>query len=78
MMAVDLGTEGGRHIRFTPGKPRVLFEGPFDTFPFAGNYDVSSDGQRFLMIQPTTAAANQIHILLNEFEELRPRAPGKR
>ena len=35
---------------FRAGKPRRLFEGPFeaDIFP---NYDISPDGKRFLMIR---------------------------
>lgn len=49
MMVVDIGTQGG----FSASKPRLLFKGsyvlnPASTVP---NYDVSSDGRRFLMIQ---------------------------
>jgi len=48
MMAVDIATQPG----FSAGKPRVLFEGQYQptpaTFP---NYDVSPDGQRFLMLK---------------------------
>jgi hypothetical protein len=49
------------------------------TFP---NYDVSPDGQRFLMIKPNDAgdaAPAQINVVLNWFEELKRLAPtGKK
>ncbi|HVR28027.1 MAG TPA: protein kinase, partial [Thermoanaerobaculia bacterium] len=39
-----------------PGAPRRLFEGPFDGGgPPEANYDVSADGERFLMIESDTA-----------------------
>jgi hypothetical protein len=40
-------------------------------------YDVSADGQRFLRVQPMhpDPPANQIHVVLNWFEELRRRVP---
>jgi hypothetical protein len=75
MMAVDIATQPG----FSAGKPRVLFEGRYEptpaTFP---NYDVSPDGQRFLMLKPSeqaAAAATQINVVLNWFEELKHRVP---
>jgi serine/threonine-protein kinase len=75
MMAVDVATQPS----FTGGKPRLLFEGPYvptpATFP---NYDVSSDGQRFLMLKPSEsaeAAPTQINVVLNWFEELKRRVP---
>ncbi len=65
MMAVDVSTRPG----FAAGKPRMLFEGRYEptpaTFP---NYDVSPDGQRFLMIKPAEAsesAPTQINVVLN-------------
>jgi serine/threonine-protein kinase len=41
------------------------------------NYDVSSDGKRFLMILPANEATSrpQIHIVLNWFEELKQKVP---
>jgi Tol biopolymer transport system component/predicted Ser/Thr protein kinase len=75
MMAVDIVTQLG----FAAGKPRVLFDGPYlpspVTFP---NYDVSPDGQRFLMLKPSEqaqAAPTQINVVLNWFEELKRRVP---
>ena len=50
MMAVDVTIQPS----FSVGKPKMLFEGQFElapaTFP---NYDVSLDGQRFLMLKPS-------------------------
>ena len=79
MMAVDIATQPG----FAAHKPRVLFEGQYQptpaTFP---NYDVSPDGQRFLMIKPSEqaqAAPTQINVVLNWFEELKQKVPpGKK
>jgi Tol biopolymer transport system component len=50
MMVVDLTTQPSFHA----GKPRMLFEGHYvaDTVR-QRNYDVSPDGQRFVMIQPS-------------------------
>ena len=46
------------------------------TFP---SYDVSSDGQRLLMLKPAEekqAAPTQINVVLNWFEELKRRVPS--
>jgi Tol biopolymer transport system component/predicted Ser/Thr protein kinase len=79
MMAVDISAQSG----FTVGKPRMLFEGRYlptpATFP---NYDVSPDGQRFLMLKPSESAESaptQINIVQNWFEELKQKVPtGKK
>jgi hypothetical protein len=42
------------------------------------NYDVSPDGQRFLMLKSTesdTNAPTQINVVLNWFEELKKKVP---
>jgi eukaryotic-like serine/threonine-protein kinase len=73
MMAVDITTQPG----FAPGKPRMLFEGRYELSPVQlANYDVSPDGQRFLMLKPTEKAApTQINVVLNWFEELKQKVP---
>jgi eukaryotic-like serine/threonine-protein kinase len=79
MMAVDVT----RQPSFSAGKPKMLFEGPYlptpVTFP---NYDVSPDGQRFLMLKSvdqSQAAPTQINVVLNWFEELKQKVPtGKK
>jgi Tol biopolymer transport system component len=74
VMAVDIGTQPG----FAAGKPRMLFEGQYELSPVQiDNYDVSPDGQRFLMLKPTEQAAlTQINVVLNWFEELKQKAPA--
>jgi serine/threonine-protein kinase len=78
MMSVDIATQPS----FSAGKPRVLFEGRYSPAPgTTPNYDVSPDGQRFLMIRPTEqaeAAATQINVVLNWFEELKRRVPTEK
>jgi serine/threonine-protein kinase len=75
MMAVDVKLEPS----FSAGIPKMLFEGPYvrtpGTFP---NYDVSPDGQRFLMLKSAEqeSAPTQIHVVLNWFDELKRRVPG--
>jgi Tol biopolymer transport system component len=75
MMAVDITTQPG----FAAGTPRMLFEGRYERAPFPStNYDVSPDGQRFLMLKPNEsadAAPTQINVVLNWFEELKRRVP---
>jgi Tol biopolymer transport system component/predicted Ser/Thr protein kinase len=76
MMAVDITTQPG----FAAGTPRMLFEGRYETAPFpTTNYDVSPDGQRFLMVKPSEqeqAAPTQINVVLNWFEELKQKVPA--
>ncbi len=74
MMAVEVATE----TAFSAGTPKLLFEGGHERSPVAGaNYDVTPDGQRFVMIQAGApdSAATQINVVLNWFEELKQRVP---
>jgi serine/threonine protein kinase/Tol biopolymer transport system component len=77
MMSVSVAIEP----TFKAGKPRVLFEKHYEPTPATGpNYDLSPDGQRFLMLKPSdqeTAAPIQINVVLNWSEELKRRVPGK-
>jgi eukaryotic-like serine/threonine-protein kinase len=76
MMAVDIATQPG----FAAGKPRMLFEGQYVPTPATlHNYDVSPDGQRFLMLKPSEqaqSAPTQINVVLNWFEELKQKVPA--
>ena len=75
MMAVDVTTQG----TFSAGKPRVLFEGRYAPTPRSfQDYDVSPDGQRFLMLKATEQAQSpeQINVVLNWFEELKQKVPA--
>jgi hypothetical protein len=67
--------------RFSPGRPAKVFE----TLPGGGaarNYDVSPDGQRFLILKDITdpsPAGNpaKIIVVLNWLEELKRLVPAK-
>ena len=64
MMAADVTTEPS----FSLGQSKTVFQG--DYLPSPGtvvDYDVSGDGQRFLMIKPTdqTLSLNQIVVVQN-------------
>jgi len=74
MMAAEISTQPG----FSVGKPKMLFQGPYVPTPFTfPNYDVSPDGQRFLMIKQSeqSASLTQIVVVQNWFEELKRRVP---
>jgi eukaryotic-like serine/threonine-protein kinase len=77
MMAVDIAAQPS----FSASKPRLLFEGQYEpTLISNANYDVSPDGQRFLMLkasQTEQAAPTQINVVLNWFEELKRRVTTK-
>jgi hypothetical protein len=56
----------------------MLFEGAYlaSTFPLTGvTYDVTRDGQRFVMVKEQTISANQINVVVNWFEELKRLVP---
>ena len=63
---------------FKPGSARVLFRGYYwqrDYFDLT-YYDVTPDGERFLMIQETLAVASaSIEVVLNWTEELKRLVP---
>jgi Tol biopolymer transport system component len=71
MIGVDLTTQP----TLTVGRPRVVFEGRSDP----GNFDVTPDGQRFLMSKAgeQEQAATQINVVLNWSEELKRRVPRR-
>jgi len=74
MMSVDISTQPA----FAVGNPRQLFSGQYMTTTITiPNYDVSPDGQRFLMLKPNeqAQAATQINVVLNWFEDLKRRVP---
>jgi len=72
MMVVDITTEP----TFRAGNPRLLFEGSY--LGGTGNrafYDVTPDGQRFVMVQTQQGPGAQINVVLNWFEELKRLVP---
>jgi len=78
LMAVDIANQAG----FAAGRPRKLFEGRYGEppNPVTANYDVSPDGQRFLMTKESeqSSSATQINVVLNWFEELKRRVPTEK
>jgi hypothetical protein len=71
---VHAGREG-----FSVGAPRKLFEGPF-VVGSGHSYDVTPDGQRFLMVkvlEPLPEPATELILVTNWFEELRRLVPAK-
>jgi hypothetical protein len=76
MMAVEIATQPG----FVAGTPRMLFEGRYEAVPVPiHNFDVSPDGQRFLMLKPSEQEQSehtQINVVLNWFEELKQKVPA--
>jgi serine/threonine-protein kinase len=74
MMAVDVKTTPDVVL----STPRLLFEGryAFGAGITIANYDVSNDGQRFIMVKDDASAA-RLNVVLNWTEELRQRVPVK-
>ena len=62
-------------VKLTPelelGRPRTLFEGRYFSGPLGPpNYDVSPDGERFMMIERLDDWPDRIHVVLNWAHEL--------
>ncbi len=57
------------------GTPRLVFEGPYDRDNAFGypNYDVTADGDRFLMLLSDQEGPTRLRVVLNWFEELKRR-----
>jgi eukaryotic-like serine/threonine-protein kinase len=73
MMAVDYTAQS----TFSAGKPRMLFQGPYTPTPrSASDYDVSSDGQRFLMLEAAEQVPGEISVVLNWTAELKQKVPA--
>jgi eukaryotic-like serine/threonine-protein kinase len=76
MMAVDYTAQP----TFSAGKPTILFRGPYTPTPrSASDYDVSPDGQRFLMLKAADQVPGQISVVLNWTAALNQKVPtGKK
>ena len=74
MLAVRVATKP----QLAVGRPERLFEGPY-AVASQPNYDVTSDGERFLMLQEVGEASaqppSQLHLVLNWHQELLERVP---
>jgi len=67
----------------TTGKPRVLFSGQYQMLGGLTNYDVSTDDQRFLMVQILPlpdVPITRLHVVLNWSDQMHPlpTAAGRR
>jgi len=79
VMAVPYKTEQS----FSPGTPTTLFSNAYTSIGVGGSpdlstWDISPDGNRFLMMKETESAAEiprKINVVLNWFEELKKRVP---
>ncbi|MEE8160488.1 MAG: hypothetical protein V3T61_02510, partial [Acidobacteriota bacterium] len=59
------------------GEPTVLFEGSFGygEGDFGVPYDISPDGEWFVMLKEVGTQQSQINVVLNWFEELKRLVP---
>jgi Tol biopolymer transport system component len=75
MMAVQVATQPA----FSAARPTMLFEGEYLASPFpqtGTTYDVTRDGQRFLMVKDVEqTSTTQINVVVNWFEELKRLVP---
>ncbi len=77
MMVVAVSTKP----TFSAGPPRLLFEGSYtNSSRREANYDISPDGERFLMVKAaeTHRAPTELYLVVNWFEELKRRVPAGR
>ena len=73
LMSVSVETDGAT---FSAGRPVALF--PINWFfEYGWPFDVSRDGQRFLMTRQNEPAASKIQVVLNWTEELKRRVPTR-
>ena len=66
---VELGEE------LTVGAPTFLFQASFDHPIFASAFDVTADGERFVLVESPSQARAELHVVLNWFEELKRLVP---
>ena len=56
---------------FSAGTPKVLFEGRYATYQSLPDYDVTSDGQRFLFLKTGDEGRAEISVVVNWPDELK-------
>jgi hypothetical protein len=71
MMVVNLAYDG-TSVRI--GRPQTVFEGDYLEWG-TGNYDVTSDGKRFIMVRTANANTRLLSVRLNWTSELERLAP---
>jgi hypothetical protein len=60
------------------GRARPLFDGNYLEGPSVANYDVSADGERFLMVRGREGGGAEAVVVLNWLGELRAGHKGAR
>ena len=72
LVAVDVATEP----EFRAGSPRELFDAEDYVRGIPRDYDVSQDGERFVLVVGSSSDAEQeMNVVVNWFEELKERVP---
>jgi dipeptidyl aminopeptidase/acylaminoacyl peptidase len=74
MLGVDLAISG---TSVKIGRPQTLFEGNYLEWT-GGNYDVTADGERFIMVRTANAQTGTLSVRVNwksEIQRLAPRQP---
>ena len=76
MMAVDVSVRNGEPVF---SSPRLLFDQQYDfgTGQTTPNYDVSPDGQRFVMVK-RESGSSRLNVVLNGFDDVTRLAPPPR
>ncbi|MHC4808227.1 MAG: protein kinase domain-containing protein, partial [Planctomycetota bacterium] len=63
--------------KFSVSAPKELFSGRFESYRCSANYDITPNGDRFIMIKLHEGSEpTQINVVLNWFEELKRRVPS--
>jgi hypothetical protein len=75
MMAVDVSFRNGEPVF---SSPRLLFEQRYEFGPgqTVSNYDVSPDGQRFVMVKGEFGSS-RLNVVLNGFDRLQLAPPSQ-
>ena len=75
LVAVDVETGNG----FAAGSPRVLFDDYYmEHIAYGRTYDITPDGERFVMVKEMSPPPRRIAVNLNWFEELKRLAPPQK
>ncbi|MFB3103931.1 MAG: hypothetical protein ACE1ZA_03300, partial [Pseudomonadales bacterium] len=79
VISVSIGTSDDGNIGEL-GQPEVVFQGSYTSYGLGGpNYDVSADGNRFLMLETADRGNTdtQLKLILNWTEELKRLVPNE-
>jgi hypothetical protein len=77
VMAVDIAS--GTAFKYS--QPHQLFEGPYEATNPVRSYDITADGQHFILLRIVAEPAQpvtKLTVVLNFFDELRRRVPASK